>query len=43
MVARRTAAVLTPTTYSDYGVAVHPQAPPAFDVEDLADAMASGD
>jgi hypothetical protein len=33
----------TVTTYSDYGVAVHPQAPPAFDVASLDEAMASGD
>lgn len=31
------------TTYSDYGIAVHPQAPPAFDVASLDDAMASED
>lgn len=33
----------TVTTYSDYGVAVHPQAPPAFDVASLEEAVESED
>ncbi|NUR02957.1 MAG: hypothetical protein HOY79_42510 [Streptomyces sp.] len=33
----------TITTYSDYGVAVHPKAPPAYDTASLDEAMNSGD
>ena len=35
--------VKTITTYADYGVAVHPKAPPAYDTASLSEVMNSGD